>query len=81
MVGIDRSFVRPLGRLAMGVELEAGHIVGELLSIRMEVQADPADVVLGRVGMGDLLAQGDFDFKELVGSYLLYARKDMRSAV
>ena len=50
----------------MGRELEAAHLVSELVSIRFVEELYPADVVLGRVGMGNLLTERDLDGKHLV---------------
>ena len=52
MISVDGS----LGVLAVGIELEVTHIIGECVSLRDEVNPDPPDVMLGRVRVCDLFA-------------------------
>ena len=40
----------------MGIELPVPQLVGELVALRLEEELDAADVVLGGVGVRDLLA-------------------------
>jgi hypothetical protein len=57
-IGAPRSF-------AVGVELEVPHVIGELASLGLEVEANPANVVLRGIGMGNLLAHAHGDIEGL----------------
>jgi len=47
------------------------HLMGEFDALRLEVEGDSPEMAFGRVGMGNLLAQGDLDLKQLVGRNLV----------
>jgi len=49
VVRVDRALVRAGDGLAVGGEFEVAHLVGELFSLRMEIQRDPTDVVFGGI--------------------------------
>ena len=58
MVGVYRTFARSLCRLSVGGELEVTYLGGKLLAVRVEIDRNPPDVMLGCIGMGYLFPQG-----------------------
>jgi hypothetical protein len=68
---VHGTLVGTAGGLAVGAELEMPYVMGELASLRVEVQADPPDVVFRGVGMGDLLPETDLHLEELIRPHLV----------
>ena len=55
----------------MGGELKVAYLVGELFSLRVEIHRNPADMVLGGVGVGHLLSQGHLEREKLASFNLV----------
>ncbi len=55
----------------MGGKLKISHLVGKLVAIRSEDQLNPPDVMLGGVGVGNLLRQADILGRRPSVAYLL----------
>ena len=71
-VRVDGSLVGAGHRLAVGREGKVPHLVRELLALRVEVQVDPVNVMLGGVRVRDLLADADL---HLEGHTCLHHRR------
>ena len=66
MIGVHRSLVGTFHRLSVGGEFKIADLVGELVILGFKIKLDPADVVLGGVGMRHLLSQRDGDVKYFI---------------
>jgi hypothetical protein len=51
----------------MGAELEVADLIAEFLAFGLEEKLNPANVVLGRVGVGDFLAKTGFHLEHFIG--------------
>ena len=63
---IDRALIRAGGGLAMGGELEMAYLERNRRTLGLKVNRDPANVVLGGVGVCHSLAQAHLDGKLFV---------------
>ena len=78
VVGVHGTFIRSGSRFAVCQEFKMANLMAERLSLRMKKETDPADVMFGRVGMGDLLPQCDLYLKKLSGFHLIGRLDDRR---
>ena len=65
-IRVDGPMVRASARFAVGIELDAAHVVGELAALRVKEKADPANMVFGSIGVVDLLPQAYFYVEDLI---------------
>lgn len=59
MICIHGAGVWSINGFTVGTELEGPNVIRELLTLRLEKDLDPANVVLSGIGMGNFLAKGD----------------------
>jgi len=64
MMSIDGARIRPLCRFPMRGEFRFPDLVRELTLFRLEIDGDPLDVMLSRIGVRHFLADRDFYLKK-----------------
>lgn len=56
VICVSRSLVGSCDGLAMSAEITVGELIGVLFPLRMEIDLDPFDMMLGCIWMGNLFA-------------------------
>jgi len=69
VIGIHGASVGSVNGFPMGTKFEGSNVIRELLTLRLEKDLDPANVVFSGIGMGDFLAEGDLNVEKCPGSH------------
>jgi hypothetical protein len=65
MVRVCRTLFRPLGRFPVGTEFEIPDLNRKLVTFRMIIQRNPADMMFSGIGMRDFFTQRDGNIEYL----------------
>lgn len=63
MIGVNRPLVRALGRFPISAKLKIANLEGELITLGLIVDCNPAYVMLGGIRVSNFLAESDLDFE------------------